>query len=703
MVFVAIADRVRPRHRDARPRARPAARPRWRGCALRGRRRRVGRHGRPTHDADASTGTSRSRPPRRLAGPGPVDAAPTGRRRRRWPSCARTPTGRRPRCATSPAWTRTDAHGRRSLVVDRPGWIQANADGFADVIAPLVDKLPGEAARRRRGHRRGRLAGHRRRGRRPARLHVRARCSASSTRSTQARAGDGPGRLLLVAPNIVARRARARRRPARLPALGLPARGDPPGAVHRGARGCATTCSARSTSSSARRPRPVAGWPRCSATASSGSADARPRRRTTAACSTLFATPEQRRSIDRVTGVMSLLEGHADVVMDGVGPEVIPTRRRRSARSSTSAARASARLDRLLRRLLGLDAKMAQYRDGAAFVRARRRQGRHGRLQRGLGRPGEPARPRPRSATRRPGYAACTAEPCRDMAARTPPSRRSGSPYAAALAAPAAAAGSVLVACSRRAPTRSRCWPPTVFEAPPARPWQVGRGRPSTTGCRRARRSTPPSGRRRWRRWASTRPSTVARSRSDAAGRARGGRPGGAVRRARRGRASARRRRRAARPHPRRPGRDGAARAGPRLGRPLARRACAGRSRPLPPPAARRDPGATPWRPARPRASAPGTTRTTTTRASPGSGSGTGAAGARGRARPRGRGRRWPAPPTSCARTPTRSTSSPTRRGRAAARRRARRRGRWPALPAGDPHPGAAAGRAGAPAPRPAS
>ena len=27
------------------------------------------------------------------------------------------------------------------MVVDRPGWIQANADGFATVIAPLIEKL----------------------------------------------------------------------------------------------------------------------------------------------------------------------------------------------------------------------------------------------------------------------------------------------------------------------------------------------------------------------------------------------------------------------------------------------------------------------------------------------------------------------------------------------------------------------------------
>ena len=34
----------------------------------------------------------------------------------------------------------------------------------------------------------------------------------------------------------------------------------------------------------------------------------------------LVQTPAQREIVDRITAVMSLLEGHADVVMDGVGP-----------------------------------------------------------------------------------------------------------------------------------------------------------------------------------------------------------------------------------------------------------------------------------------------------------------------------------------------------------------------------------------------
>jgi coenzyme F420 biosynthesis associated uncharacterized protein len=83
----------------------------------------------------------------------------------------------------------------------------------------------------------------------------------------------------------------------------------------------------------------------------------------------LFSTPEQAEVMDRITGVMSLLEGHADVVMDGVGPSVIPSVE--VIRSKFNQRRKGAGyFDRLLRRLLGMDAKMAQYRDGAAFVRA---------------------------------------------------------------------------------------------------------------------------------------------------------------------------------------------------------------------------------------------------------------------------------------------------------------------------------------------
>ena len=33
------------------------------------------------------------------------------------------------------------------VVVDRAGWVQANADGFATVLAPIVDKLSGDKGR----------------------------------------------------------------------------------------------------------------------------------------------------------------------------------------------------------------------------------------------------------------------------------------------------------------------------------------------------------------------------------------------------------------------------------------------------------------------------------------------------------------------------------------------------------------------------
>lgn len=80
-------------------------------------------------------------------------------------------------------------------------------------------------------------------------------------------------------------------------------------------------------------------------------------------------TPAQREILSRTTAVMSLLEGHADYVMDAVGPAAIPSVD--AIRAKFDERRKSARgLDALLRRLLGFDAKMAQYRDGAAFVRA---------------------------------------------------------------------------------------------------------------------------------------------------------------------------------------------------------------------------------------------------------------------------------------------------------------------------------------------
>jgi coenzyme F420 biosynthesis associated uncharacterized protein len=66
--------------------------------------------------------------------------------------------------------------------------------------------------------------------------------------------------------------------------------------------------------------------------------------------------------------VMSLLEGHADVVMDGVGPTVIPSVERIRGKFDER-RKGVGLLDRLLRKALGLDVKMAQYRDGAAFVR----------------------------------------------------------------------------------------------------------------------------------------------------------------------------------------------------------------------------------------------------------------------------------------------------------------------------------------------
>ena len=81
--------------------------------------------------------------------------------------------------------------------------------------------------------------------------------------------------------------------------------------------------------------------------------------------------PEQRRELEEITAVMALLEGHADVMMDAVGPRVVRSVRTIRARfEKRRDGEGAPALDVVLRRVLGMDAKLAQYRDGAAFVRA---------------------------------------------------------------------------------------------------------------------------------------------------------------------------------------------------------------------------------------------------------------------------------------------------------------------------------------------
>ncbi|MFJ9848800.1 zinc-dependent metalloprotease [Streptomyces sp. NPDC101150] len=81
-------------------------------------------------------------------------------------------------------------------------------------------------------------------------------------------------------------------------------------------------------------------------------------------------TPAQREILGRLTAVMSLLEGHADFVMDGVGPDVVPSVAEIREKFQKRRASGAGRLDQALRKLLGLDAKLRQYRDGERFVRA---------------------------------------------------------------------------------------------------------------------------------------------------------------------------------------------------------------------------------------------------------------------------------------------------------------------------------------------
>lgn len=76
----------------------------------------------------------------------------------------------------------------------------------------------------------------------------------------------------------------------------------------------------------------------------------------------------QQRALDQLLVLGTLLEGHADHVMDAVGPAVVPSVTTIRRRFDERRGRKQPPLQRILRALLGIDAKMSQYTRGKAFV-----------------------------------------------------------------------------------------------------------------------------------------------------------------------------------------------------------------------------------------------------------------------------------------------------------------------------------------------
>lgn len=84
----------------------------------------------------------------------------------------------------------------------------------------------------------------------------------------------------------------------------------------------------------------------------------------------IVQSPQQRAVIGEIQSLMTLLEGHADQVMDAVGPEVVPSVAQIRAGFEERRRQTGSPISALLRKVLGFDAKLAQYRVGGKFCRA---------------------------------------------------------------------------------------------------------------------------------------------------------------------------------------------------------------------------------------------------------------------------------------------------------------------------------------------
>jgi coenzyme F420 biosynthesis associated uncharacterized protein len=271
-----------------------------------------------------------------------------------------------------------ETHNTPVLVVDRPGWIRANVAGFREILKPLLGKMqerrgntPGGAVMSAVG---GKVTG--------VELGMLLSFLASrvlgqyetfapATRELPA-GENGGGRLLLVAPNIVhvereldvdphdfrlwvcLHEETHRTQFTAVPWLRDHLEGEVQSFLEETDVDPMTVLERiREAAQSLAGGRPE------------GEADEGGR-----SLVEIVQTPAQREILGRLTAVMSLLEGHADFVMDGVGPQVVPTVAEIREKFQQRRAKGASRLDMALRKLLGLDAKLRQYRDGERFVRA---------------------------------------------------------------------------------------------------------------------------------------------------------------------------------------------------------------------------------------------------------------------------------------------------------------------------------------------
>ncbi len=246
-------------------------------------------------------------------------------------------------------------------VVDRPGWVAATAEGMERLAAPLVAKLTASGGRRTGQLTRG-LAGQQV-------GFILGFLSGKVLGQYDPLGGDQdrPGRLLLVAPNIVKVERELRADPVdfrlwvclhesthRLQFTAVPWLRDyfvslvgefadkadtDPGEMLRRAVTAVKGGDPAATRGGGR-PSWVEG----------------------------IQSPEQRAVFDRVMALMSLLEGHADHVMDAVGPTVVPSVGAIRSAFTQRRRKGTGPIDRLIRALLGMDVKLAQYVKGAAFV-----------------------------------------------------------------------------------------------------------------------------------------------------------------------------------------------------------------------------------------------------------------------------------------------------------------------------------------------